>query len=154
MLYDLLKSHNYRPAALQQTSLGHFEIMVSVHGVDTRFIIDTGAAKTVLDLGFAREQELETVETTTYASGLGIARMVLYLVKDTPLFIGEFPLYVPELYAVDLRHVKQSLMEKGIMNTPNGVIGADVLHHHKAIIDYGNQLLYLQKQPVLITDTE
>jgi hypothetical protein len=63
--------------------------------------------------------------------------------------VCEFTLFLPELHAIDLRHIKQSLLEKGVSRPANGIIGADVLNHHKAIIDYANQLLYLQKQPVL-----
>lgn len=64
--------------------------------------------------------------------------------------VGEFTLALPELYAIDLKHVKQSLLEKGVTRPANGIIGADVLNYHKAIIDYANQLLYLQKQPLLV----
>ena len=65
------------------------------------------------------------------------------------MMVGEFTLVLPQLHAIDLRHVKQTLREKGVDRPANGIIGADVLNHHKAIIDYANQLLYLQKQPVL-----
>jgi hypothetical protein len=50
------------------------------------------------------------------------------------------------MYSMDMRHIKQTLKNKGVSKPANGVIGGDVLMHHKAIIDYANQLLYLQKQ--------
>lgn len=149
MLYDLLKKSNYRPAALQRTVVGHFEMMVSLNGTDTNFIVDTGAARTVVDLSFARVQQLELQESTIQVCGLGSNRLVLYRIKSATLMVGEFPLFLPELHAIDLRHIRQSLSEKGVSRPANGIIGADVLNHHKAIIDYANQLLYLQKQPVL-----
>lgn len=149
MLYDLLKKNNYRPAALQKTVVGHFEMMVSLDGIDTNFILDTGAAKTVVDLAFARSQNLQLQESNIHVCGLGSNRMILYRIKSATLMLGEFPLFLPELHAIDLRHIKQSLLEKGVSRPANGIIGADILNHHKAIIDYANQLLYLQKQPVL-----
>ena len=149
MLYDLLKKNNYRPSALLKTVTGHFEMMVSINGVDTNFIVDTGAAKTVIDLSFARLQNLVVQESTIQVAGLGVNRMVLYKIKSATLRVGEFTLILPQLYAIDLRHVKQSLVEKGVDRPANGIIGGDVLNHHKAIIDYANQLLYLQKQPLL-----
>ena len=54
MLYDLLKQNNYRPSTLQKTVVGHFEMMVTLDGVDTNFIVDTGAAKTV-ECGFPQQ---------------------------------------------------------------------------------------------------
>jgi len=149
MLYDLLKKNNYRPSALQKTVVGHFEMMVSLDGIDTNFIVDTGAAKTVVDLSFARSQDLEIQESTIQVCGLGANRLVLYKIKSATLMVGEFTLVLPELYAIDLKHIKQSLLEKGVAKPANGIIGADVLNYHKAIIDYANQLLYLQKQPLL-----
>jgi hypothetical protein len=149
MLYDLLKKNNYRPSALYRTIAGHFEMMVSINGVDTNFIVDTGAAKTVVDLSFARSRNLELQESTIPVSGLGVNRMVLYTIRSATLRVGEFTLELPQLHAIDLRHVKQSLREKGVERPANGVIGADLLNHHKAIIDYAGQLLYLQKQPLL-----
>lgn len=150
MLYDLLKKNNYRPSALQKTVVGHFEMMVSLNGVDTNFIVDTGAAKTVVDLSFAFAQNLELQESNIQVCGLGAHRLVLYRIKSATLMVGEFTLALPELYAIDLKHVKQSLLEKGVTRPANGIIGADVLNYHKAIIDYANQLLYLQKQPLLV----
>lgn len=150
MLYDLLKKNNYRPSALIKTVTGHFEMMVSINGIDTNFIVDTGAAKTVVDLSFARSQNLAVQESTIEVCGLGISRMVLYRIKSATLRVGEFTLALPQLHAIDLRHIRKSLLEKGIERPANGIIGADVLIHHKAIIDYANQLLYLQKQPVLV----
>lgn len=149
MLYDLLTQNNYRPSALQKTVVGHFEMLVSIDGIDTHFIVDTGAAKTVVDLSFARLHNLELQESNICVTGLGTNRMVLYRIKSATLMVGEFTLVLPELYSIDLRHVRQSLMEKGVARPANGIIGADILNHHKAIIDYANQLLYLQKQPVL-----
>lgn len=148
MLYDLLKQNNYRPSALLKNVAGHFELMVSIDGVDTNFIVDTGAAKTVVDLSFARSQNLALQESNIEVCGLGISRMILYRIKSATLMVGEFTLVLPQLHAIDLRHVKQSLREKGMDRPANGIIGADVLNHHKAIIDYANQLLYLQKQPL------
>lgn len=148
MLYDLLKQNNYRPAALTKTVVGHFEMMVSLNGTDTNFIVDTGAAKTVVDLAFARSMELEVQESTIQVCGLGSNRLVLYRIKSATLMVGEFRLFLPELHAIDLKHIKQSLQEKGVSRPANGIIGADVLNHHKAIIDYANQLLYLQRQKI------
>ena len=149
MLYDLLKKKNYRPAALQRTVVGHFEMMVTINGFDTNFIVDTGAAKTVVDLNFARSRRMHLQESAIQVCGIGSNRMVLYRVKSASLLVGEMPLFLPEVHAIDLRHIKQSLMEKGVTKPANGIIGADVLNHHMAIIDYANQLLYLRKQPEL-----
>ena len=123
-------------------------VQASVDTVKGNFIVDTGAAKTVVDLSFARSQNLAVQESTIQVCGLGTSRMVLYKIKSATMMVGEFTLVLPQLHAIDLRHVKQTLREKGVDRPANGIIGADVLNHHKAIIDYANQLLYLQKQPV------
>src|SRR5215831_5962702 len=109
MLYDLLTKENYRPVALQRTIVGHFEAMVSINGIDTNFIVDTGAAKTVIDLAFAKKYELALQESTKSGGGLGTSSMVLYTIKSVNMLIGEFSLFLPEVYSMDLRHIKESL---------------------------------------------
>lgn len=145
MLYDLLKKKNYRPVALQKNITGHFELIVSINGIDTNFIVDTGAARTVIDLAFARKLGLELQDTDIFGGGLGSSKMMLYRVKATKLLISELPLLIPEVYAIDMRNVRRLLADRGVTKPANGVIGADILMHHQAIIDYPHQLLYLKK---------
>ena len=72
--------------------------------------------------------------------------MDFYKLQPKLLEISGFNLHDPVMYAMDFQHVKQALISKGIENPAQGVIGADILITHKAIIDYGNQKLYLKKE--------
>ena len=46
------------------------------------------------------------------------------------------------IYAVDLMHVNEGLVKKGASRV-QGVLGADVLTYHRAVIDYATMSLFL-----------
>ena len=65
------------------------------------------------------------------------------LAKDNKLQLGtwkhkEFPLVI-----FDLSHVNEALTQHKVKPV-HGIIGADILLHGKAIIDYYNRCLYLK----------
>lgn len=145
MLSELLAKENYTEISLEQTPIGHFQTEAILDGITVNFIIDTGAASTVLDLEFAQTNHMCIENTGEQGGGVGSSQMDFYKLQPKLLVISGFSLHDPIMYAMDFQHVKQALISKGIENPAQGVIGADILITHKAIIDYGNQKLYLKK---------
>jgi len=50
------------------------------------------------------------------------------------------------IFAVDLSHVNEGLSQRGARPV-DAVLGADVLRHHSAVIDYASQSLFLRHAP-------
>ena len=150
MLKDILAKEGYIEIDLQQTIVGHFQIEGIIDGVITDLIVDTGAASTVIDLEFAREHNMGIEATGEQGGGVGSSEMEIFKIQLKEIHIAAFSLQDPVIYAMDFQHMKQSLISKGIEKPAQGVIGADILIPHKAIIDYAAQKLYLKQEGSLL----
>jgi predicted aspartyl protease len=109
-----------------------------------RLVIDTGASQTVFDKNrigqYIGHEDFEKVDTLS--SGLGTNTMESHLVKIHGLRIGTVEIKNEKVVLLDLSHVNQSY-EMMNMKPIDGVIGGDILKHHKAVIDYGKKTLTL-----------
>ncbi|HEY8690064.1 MAG TPA: hypothetical protein VIM07_12580 [Chitinophagaceae bacterium] len=72
--------------------------------------------------------------------------MILFHKKIDLFKITDFEIPSFDLYATDFQHVKDSLAKKGITESCDGVIGADILIRYNAVIDYKKQKLYLKQK--------
>ena len=145
MLDDILRENNYTSIPLRATNFGHLELKATINGFEALFLVDTGAASTVIDLAFVEDKQLPVMETTIKGGGVGTSDLVIYQLEAVDIYLEHFFLSGVTIYAADLRHVKESLLEKGETSIPSGVIGADILFNQKAIIDYPNLVLYMQQ---------
>lgn len=153
MLKELLPK-GYTEIPLRLTSVGIFEIEVNIDGIDAIFFLDTGAANTVIDSGFAITSNLELADTDMIGGGVGTSELGLHKISVKNFIAGNCRLKNFELYAADFKHVIESLRKKGITDPIHGVLGADVLIPYKAIIDYGDQKLYLKMRKRKVAASE
>lgn len=136
---------NYTEISIRLNAIGHLETAVTIEGIETIFVVDTGASNTVIDIGFANDNLMEFAPIEMQGGGVGTSQLLLFH-KEINLFkINDFEIPSFDLYATDFKHIKDSLTKKGITEPCNGVIGADVLIKFKAVIDYGKIKLYLKK---------
>ena len=140
--YNLDLQH-FQRIPLKQNNLGHFEVRVRINGTEALFLVDTGAANTVIDLAYAKEMAIPLTESLLKGGGVGNADMELYEVGCDSFACEEMVLQGISLYAIDFSHIRQSLLLRGETDFPAGVLGADVFFAYKAINDYGNEVLYL-----------
>jgi hypothetical protein len=129
---------------LKLTSIGHLEAEVSIDGIKTKFLIDTGASNTVIDINFAKENFLEFAAISDQGGGLGTSQMSLHHKQVKSFRINDLEIKDFDLYATDFTHVKESLTKKGIEEPSTGVIGADILINYNAVIDYEKKILFLR----------
>lgn len=146
-LRDLLLKEDYIEIGLELSSLGHYEVMATLDDIPLVFILDTGAANTVLDLTYAQEKNISTATTEHFGGGVGNAQMAIHSIQSHKLVIGAFSIDEPVLFAMDFQHVRQALLEKGIAEPSHGVLGADILIAYHAVIDYAHHKLYLKSKP-------
>lgn len=121
----------------------HPFLNVVVEGKKCRFLIDTGASKSVIDKHFyenslGRKMKVIRQETT----GLHSTVLESYTGLIKKLEIGQTDIKKLAIAGVDLSHVNNTY-KKMKLKKIHGIIGSDILKQHKAIIDYGKGLIFL-----------
>src|SRR5438132_13183557 len=123
MMKEILADEGYMEIPLIKTLVGIFEIEVNIDGIATKFLLDTGAANTVIDSEFAIEHDLQLSETNIMGGGIGTSELSVHKKQIQDFKMNDFVLIDFELYAVDFKHVKQSLKNKGVDDPANEVVG-------------------------------
>lgn len=123
----------------------HLAIKVYVNEKPARFILDTGASRTVFDenrLGlFIKDIELTPNEQLS--TGLGTSDMQSNIVSIDSFVIADLHIYDYQTVAIDMGHINQTY-EMLEMPLIDGVLGGDILREFKAVIDYELDLLKLK----------
>jgi predicted aspartyl protease len=122
----------------------HLFINLKVNGVKCRFLIDTGASKSVLDKKYFEDKigkkSLKTVKQET--TGLHSSVSESHFGKIKEIELGQHLIKNYETAVIDLSHVntvyKQAKKPKII-----GILGSDLMLKYKMIVDYGQLKIYL-----------
>lgn len=144
-LKTFLKAKGYVKIPLILTETNHLEILACINNIEGRFILDTGASSTCVDLESISFFNLEAEVSEIKAAGAGATNMDTQLAKKNTLSIGNWETKKVKLVLFDLTHVNTALTEHNALPV-HGIIGADILKKGKAIIDYSNKTLYLKKK--------
>lgn len=124
----------------------HLKIKARINGTEASFILDTGASQTAFDLHFVKliipENKIEVTEQVS--SGLGTNNMLSYEVLIDSFQIGEHNFENYNVAVLDLSHVNNTYQKLGIDDI-HGVLGNDILYKFKALIDYKNLQLWLER---------
>ncbi len=123
----------------------HLVTKVQLAGMDekVRFIIDTGAGQTCMDIEKIKTLGWELKESDEKAAGAGGSGMPLSVAAIPKMSFGNFPLFEYQMTVMDLAHVNEVLVEMGAKSV-DGIIGADILWDNEGLIDCGAKLLYLK----------
>ncbi len=141
-LKNFLLDKGYFRIKLKRTITNHFEIKASINNIKGRFILDTGASNSCVGFEEIETFLLSTEESEHKASGAGTTEIDTLISKKNALKIGKFKLKKTPLILIDLSHINNALVKQNAKSI-QGIIGADILHKGKAIIDYNKKYLYL-----------
>jgi predicted aspartyl protease len=117
----------------------HYFLKARVNGQPARFLLDTGASHTVMDLsriqGFIDHSNFE--ENPTLSTGLGTNTMQSQIAILDSFKLGKVLLDNFEMILMDLSHVNESyrLADKKPLD---GVLGSNVLKQLNAIIRFSS----------------
>ena len=139
----LIVKHNYIKIPIKRMASGHLYVNVLLNGVKGEFILDTGAGATVVETNRKDKFKLQTDDSENSGAGAGGTQTLQKAINNT-LKLGSLTKSKFDLYIMNLDHVNNALSSMGLKEI-DGVIGADILTENKAIIDYSNLILYLQK---------
>ena len=120
----------------------HFEIKAKINSVKGTFILDTGASNSCVGFDEIEIFNLKSEDSEHKASGAGTTEIETQISKKNKLKIGKFQLKKTPLILINLSHINIALVKQNAKPV-QGIIGADILHKGKAIIDYKKKKLYL-----------
>jgi predicted aspartyl protease len=122
----------------------HIFIQASVDGQPARFLLDTGASRTVLDatqvLRFVKADKIMLHESKSV--GLGVTEMETKAAKLRNLKMGKARVKKMEVAVLDISHVNTTYDLIGIPRI-DGVLGSDFLMKYEAVINYAKATLKL-----------
>lgn len=144
-LSKFLNKNGYIQIPLHKSEVGHFHTQGLLNGRQISIIIDTGASNTVFSLDLAQEMNLPLTKLEMQGGGAGGSQLDIYQIQDAKFIVADFSPKVNSLFAMDLSHVNQALLLKGV-DPVESILGVDILEVHSAVIDYGSNSLYLKNK--------
>ena len=122
----------------------HLFLSLKVNGVKCRFLIDTGASKSVLDKKYFEDKigkkYIKTVKQET--TGLHSSTAESHFGKVKTIELGHHVIKDYNIAAIDLSHVNQ-VYRNTKKPKINGILGSDLMLKYKMIVDYGKLKIYL-----------
>ncbi|WP_111709026.1 retropepsin-like aspartic protease [Lutibacter citreus] len=144
-LKNILLRKGYVRIKLKKINTNHFEIKSIINGVKGRFILDTGASNSCIEISLQDKFKMVNVEDSeTKAAGAGAIGMETKISHNNEIELKDWSYNKFSLVLFDLTHVNMALTEHNA-KAIDGIIGADILEKGKAIIDYKNKCVYLKK---------
>lgn len=142
-LASFLAGRGFVRIPMRINSSGHFDVPGAVNGQATRFVVDTGAATTMVDKRVIAKAGVGFAPT-----GLGVdagdgtwQRISSADIKEFK--IGEFVLPKAEIAIAQMSN--EMLHAKNAAETNAGLLGAEHLAFNFGIIDVGGMALYLRR---------
>lgn len=141
---NILLRKGYAKIKLKKINTNHFELKVKLNKVKGRFILDTGASNSCIDINLAEKFKLEVQDSDTKAAGAGAIGMETKISSKNKIEINQWEYQNFTVVLLDLNHVNTALTEHSA-EAVDGIIGADILEKGKAVINYETKCLYLKK---------
>jgi predicted aspartyl protease len=117
----------------------HIFFEAIINGKPARILIDTGASRTVFDAEriktFLKPDNHNFEKTDKLSTGLGTNTMESHTVVLDEFILGETIFNDYDTVVLNMEHVNQSYRMLGYPEI-DGVLGGDLLHELKAVIDY------------------
>jgi len=143
-LNNILLRKGYTKIKLKKINTNHFELKATLNGIKGKFILDTGASNSCVEIKLAEKFKLDVEDSETKAAGAGAIGMETKISSKNRLELKGWKYNNFNLVLLDLTHVNTALTEHKA-NAVDGIIGADILEKTGAIIDYNKQCLYLKR---------
>jgi hypothetical protein len=142
-LRTFLEAEGFYRIPLKKLATGHYLFSGKINGISGDFILDTGASTSCVGLSDSSHFLLISEESIIKAAGAGAINMETMLSRKNTFTINSWEIKNMDFVLFDLSHVNDALTqaeEKPI----HGIIGADFLKMHRAVIDYGRNCFYIK----------
>jgi len=142
-LRNLIESKGFYRIPLKKLNTGHYQFSAKINEKEGKFILDTGASTSCIGVAYISHFSLAHEESRIKAAGAGAINIDTMLSRKNLFQIGSRKIRSKDFVLFDLSHVNQAL-EMASEEPVHGIIGADFLKKHRAIIDYGRNCLYIK----------
>lgn len=140
-----LDRQGYDQIHLRRSTTGQLLTPATVDGSALSLILDSGASATVIDTASAERIGLSASRASSDAAGAG-GLLESFEASIDDLHLGNIPTGPRSVAVMDLRHVNEQLAVLGEPRV-DGVIGADLLLEHTAVIEYAGPTLHIKRKP-------
>lgn len=142
-LRNLLEGKGFQRIVLRKMTTGHYTCHVKLNTKKGVFIIDTGASSSCIAFEHVSFFNLIQEKSDVIAAGAGDSNMKTALTPNNVLVLKDHISKNMSFVLFDLSHVKKaiSMVDPTIVH---GILGADYLKKHSAVIDYGRNCMYLK----------
>ena len=141
-LSRFLAGYGYNDIAMKRTSISDFEVGANVNGRHVLWLVDTGAAITLLDATVSRKAGIKLKRTNFTVGGAGGGRRRIDIGIVDNLKLSSVQVGSAVIAASDIS-VNAALGEPGKASI-DGYLGADFLREKRAVIDCAQMRLYLR----------
>jgi len=139
---SILTSQGYTAIDLE-IAAGHLRVAAMVNGTPCHLLVDTGAFLTTLDQQFARTARIGGYNSGVYAHGFGTKARPIQVSQFPEFKVGDF---IIKNASVTISELDSELLGKTEKTRAAGLLGAEYLGLHRAIIDLNGVTLYLRPQ--------
>jgi hypothetical protein len=115
----------------------------SINGTRTRLLLDTGAVVTTLHLPFVQQLRIPYYATSIKSSGINRKEDAVDVARIRKLSVGRVDVFGKAIGVADLKWLLPENNPRG-SHAVGGLLGAEILKAHHAIIDFGTRTLYLK----------
>jgi len=126
---------------LRVTKTKHLWCAARVNGKNAVLLVDTGASNSCIHSELQEHFELILKGEPFDAAGASAGKMKATLTSKCKLELSKDSADKHAFVLLDLNHVNQTLQNQGTRKI-DGILGADFLKRKKAVIDYGERMLY------------
>lgn len=142
-LRKLMENRGFHRIPLKKLQPGHYYFTARLNGTEGNFILDTGASSSCVGLRESVLFSIKSEESDLKAAGAGATNMTTRFSRKNTLKINSREIRNFDLVVFDLSHVNEALAQTD-EDFIHGIIGADFLKNHRAVIDYGRNCLYIK----------
>lgn len=143
-LGGFLKPRGYGQVVMKRFSISDFEIQANVNDRRALWLVDTGAAITLLDTDLSRRAGVKLNRTNLSVGGAGGGRKRISVGIVDSLRLSSMRVRSAVIATSDISAGNAALQENG-KPAIDGYLGADFLRQKGAVIDCAQMMLYLRK---------
>jgi len=118
----------------------HLTCRISVNGVEGRFLIDSGASNSCIDIESKKKFQLKEFKKSYSASGAGNEKFDAFKTKIAELSYQKTFIEKLNFLLIDMKPINNALKESDDVNI-DGILGADFLTKKNAEINYKSMTL-------------
>lgn len=141
-LSSLLRKKGYIRIPLTKVASGHYICTVTLNGVSGLFIVDTGASHSCVAWNKETLFKLTATATDQQAATASSQGVDTKHSEGNHIQLGSWERQNQDIVLIDLSSVDTAL-EQFEVAPVDGIIGGDLLHKAKAVLDYRRNGLYL-----------